>query len=256
MTPAKATSAIDIPGYASLACEAARVSEDLLRAGFANATIARMGGEDVKLAEDSKSEALIIDVLASRSPFPILSEERGWTGGESQPGCPYWVVDPLDGSYNYLLGLPLFAVAIALCIDDSAILGCVNDVARGDVYIGGAGIGLRRNGICRDLPRTERTGGILATGFPVARQGSKAGIDSQGVPFLKVRMLGSAALSLAWVADGRMDGYSERGIYWWDVAAGLALVEAAGGSSKVATHDPNDKFSPVAPLNVVATRQS
>jgi myo-inositol-1(or 4)-monophosphatase len=224
-----------------LAVAAARASRDLLREGFGRASRLSQLGRDIKLDEDRRSEGLIVAALRSASPHPILTEETGWIGAAARPGEPYWVVDPLDGSFNYVRGIPLFCVSVALCRDLDPTLGCVHDVSRDETFAGGPGLGATLNGteIAPAAGRDE----IIATGFPSAARHDDAALLDVVRPtatYAKMRMIGSAALSLAWVASGRMDAYRETGIRWWDVAGGLALVAATGGRLEVSGTGPED----------------
>jgi myo-inositol-1(or 4)-monophosphatase len=213
--------------HLSLASEAARLAGDLLAGSFGGALLKQATTRDVKLVEDERAQAVIVGHLNRHSGLPVLTEETGWIGTAPGSDTPYWVVDPLDGSFNYLYGIPLCCVSIALCRGMRPLAGCVHDFLRHETLTGAPDLGLRING--QVLPATQAASGILATGVPAgaARQGLD--LDAALQRWRKLRLLGSAALSLAWVARGRMDAYHEDGIRWWDVAAGLALVNAAGG---------------------------
>ena len=220
---------IDAAAARETAIAAATASRELLRSSPALDPRSAIG-RDIKLEEDTGSEALITGVLRERSPYPIMSEEAGWIGARPGAGEPFWAVDPLDGSYNYFRGAPLCCTSVALCIDRRPILGAVFDFNRDELFFGGAGLGLSLNG--EPLPPPTRATGVLATGFPVRGDFSAESLTKIALGFqrwTKIRMIGSAALSLAWVAAGRFDAYEEAGIGWFDVAAGLALVECAGG---------------------------
>jgi myo-inositol-1(or 4)-monophosphatase len=216
----------------ALAGEAARATRGILEAGRLKpqAAVSQIG-RDIKLREDAASEAVIRQVLSNGSSYPILGEEMQW--GETVPGSgPYWVVDPLDGSFNFFRGVPLYAVSIALCTGQGAArratLGAIFDPVRDELVSGGAGLGLRLNGAAVTPVPAQRQ--MLATGYPSRSDPAQvnARLMAASRDWRKIRMLGSAALSLAWVALGRLDGYEESSIMWWDVAAGLALAQAAG----------------------------
>lgn len=214
--------------HLALACEAARSTREILAAGRANRRApASQIGRDIKLQEDAESEAVIRALLTRGSPFPVLGEEGGWAGSEATDG-PAWIVDPLDGSFNYFAGIPIYGVAIALCAGRRPILGAIYDPERDELFAGGPGLGLRIGGVPQE-PAAPR-GQIVATGFPSQADVAEtaAHVGELAGEFKKIRMLGSAALSLAWVAAGRLDAYSERHIMWWDVAAGIALAAAVG----------------------------
>ncbi|MBI0534670.1 inositol monophosphatase [Roseomonas sp. KE2513] len=221
------------PRFQSLlltAGEAARITRDyLVQSKLLRNSPASQIGRDIKLQEDAASEAMIREFLGRQpDPLPVLGEEAGWAGRAAEGDELHWVIDPLDGSFNYFRGLPLYAVSIALCAGRRAVLGAIYDPERDELFTGGAGLGLSLNGTMVVQPAPARQ--MLATGFPskadVNVTLSRLGTLTAG--WTKMRMLGSAALSLAWTAAGRLDGYTESGIMWWDVAAGLALAEGAG----------------------------
>ncbi|MCW2316597.1 myo-inositol-1(or 4)-monophosphatase [Rhodoblastus acidophilus] len=213
-----------------IAAEAARAAGFLLQPGRAH--VASQLGRDIKLAEDAACEAAIRAALSARSSHPILGEETGW--GETSPtDGPHWVIDPLDGSFNFSRGIPLFAVSIALCEGPPAAprarLGVIYDPSRDEMIAGGEDAPLTLNGApCSGLVAARRQ--ILATGYPSKSDPDAvtARLGAATRDYTKIRMIGSAALSLAWLALGRLDGYEEQNIMWWDVAAGLALARAAG----------------------------
>lgn len=228
------------------AARAATASRELLRRSERQAA-RRQEGRDIKLVEDEESERLIVAALSAHSPMPILTEERGWIGEAPPQGAPYWVVDPLDGSFNYHRGVPLACTAVALCVDLNPLAGVVFDFNRDELFVGAPGVGLTLNEKRLQPPPVRRD--IVATGFPVRGDLSEAGIRAlveRSSDFKKVRMIGSAALALAWVAAGRFDGYAEDGSMWWDVAAGLALVAGAGGRIAVEGTSPTEPVSSAA----------
>jgi myo-inositol-1(or 4)-monophosphatase len=212
----------------ALAAEAARCTRDiLLDSGRKRNDPLTQLGRDIKLAEDGASEARIRAFLSERCDLPILGEEQGWGSAGEADGL-HWVVDPLDGSFNFFRGIPLYAVSIALCRGREALLGAIYDPERDELLSGGEGMGLSLNGAALVAPSAPRQ--ILATGFPSYADPDVvcARLRAQTREWKKIRMLGSAALSLSWVAMGRLDGYAETNIMWWDVAAGIALARGAG----------------------------
>jgi myo-inositol-1(or 4)-monophosphatase len=187
---------------------------------------------DVKVDADAHLDALIVARLRRASAIPVLTEESGWTGGEVRRGL-RWIVDPLDGSLNHSRGLPLSAISIGLWDGDTPVLGVVHDPSRKEMFSGIAGRGAWINGVPMRTSTVARPAqAVLCTGFPVAAdfsRGALGGFVGQIRRYQKVRLLGSAALSLAYVASGRADAYREDEIKVWDVAGGAALVAAAGG---------------------------
>lgn len=190
-------------------------------------------GRDLKLMADRESEALIISSLQAATPFAILSEERGMLGTPEGAKARYWVVDPLDGTVNYAHGIDFCCVSIALLEQSEPILGVIHDFSRQETFSGivadGAWLNSQRIYVS-ETSALDRA--ILCTGFPVAGDFSTSGVERfthYVQQYKKVRLLGSAALSLAYVAAGRVDSYAEHGLHLWDVAAGIAIVRAAGG---------------------------
>jgi myo-inositol-1(or 4)-monophosphatase len=214
-----------------LAENAARVAgQHLVATPLAERHIDSAIGKDIKLGADREAERIILHALRGIG-YPLLSEECGLQGVIDD--SPYWVVDPLDGTMNYSRGLGLECVSIALWQQDRPLLGVIYDFNRDELFAGLVGYGATRNGeVIHVSSLANRGQAILATGFPVGRDyGSEslACFIGRVRSFKKVRMLGSAALSLAWLACGRVDSYWEESINLWDVGAGLALVLAAGG---------------------------
>jgi myo-inositol-1(or 4)-monophosphatase len=192
---------------------------------------------DIKLEADYKLEKFIIDNITQQSKYPILAEECGIVKRSDANDGYRWIVDPLDGSLNYYRGIPMSCISISLWKDMDPILGVVFDFNRGETFTGLVGKGAWLNGRpIRSSKVTEKSKAILCTGFPVSSDFSKKALIDfvENIRnFKKIRLLGSAALSLAYVACGRADCYQENGIKIWDVAAGLALVKAAGGIVRI-----------------------
>jgi myo-inositol-1(or 4)-monophosphatase len=224
---------LDLDAARRIALSAATASRDLLHRPPA-AKPRSQTGRDIKLVEDQASETLIAAALRAQSPWPILSEEAGWIGDPPAASDPYWALDPLDGSFNFHRGVPLCCVSVGLCVGLEPIAGAIYDFNRDELFWGGAGLGLELNG--QAVPPRAPAEDILTTGFPVRGDFTDEGmarVVGRMRDFRKIRMIGSASLSLAWVASGRFDAYEETGIRWWDVAAGLALVQGAGGTIEI-----------------------
>ncbi|HVQ78163.1 MAG TPA: inositol monophosphatase family protein [Candidatus Binatia bacterium] len=182
---------------------------------------------------DRGAEALIVDVLRGRFPdHAILAEEGGESGAAA--AAHRWLVDPLDGTTNFVHGLPIYAVSIGLCEGGRPALGVVYDPTRDECFVAERGRGATVNGrplvVSARRPLDES---LLATGFPYNIRDTADGNLAEYAAFARrcrvVRVVGSAALCLAWVAAGRLDGYWELRLGPWDVAAGIVLVEEAGG---------------------------
>lgn len=195
-------------------------------------------GREVKVHADREAEAIVVAALKRAGPIPILSEETGWIGADQGVGHDLtWAVDPLDGSVNYIKGFPHCAVSIALLRNGRPVLGVVDCFLLGETFAGLVGAGAWMNGAPISVSTVaRREEGILNTGIPARAKTDDASFNvfmTDIVKWRKVRMIGSAAAALAYVAAGRADFYRESGSMMWDVAAGLALVEAAGGRIKI-----------------------
>jgi myo-inositol-1(or 4)-monophosphatase len=187
--------------------------------------------QDYASEVDSQVETEIIREL--RRAFPdhaFLGEESGPIGKSRYT----WIIDPLDGTSNYLRGLPHFCVSLALVEKGEPLHGVVYDPLRNELFTASRGSGAFLNDRrLRVATRTELGGAMLATGFP-PRERARLAPQLEAVRRLldeaeDIRRTGSAALDLAYVACGRVDGYFEAGVKPWDIAAGLLLVREAGG---------------------------
>jgi myo-inositol-1(or 4)-monophosphatase len=198
----------------------------------ADRTVNSESAHDIKLQADVDSENLIRTRLA-RTKLPVIGEEIGGDASLLQRDEPYWAVDPIDGTYNYLRGLPGACVSIGLWRGRRPILGVVFDFWRDELFAGGGGMGLTLNGR-KITPRWAKDveHAVLCTGFPSGTDRGGEAVRkfvAQVEQYKKIRMLGTAALALAYVAASRADAYFEESIKLWDIGAGLALVEGAGG---------------------------
>jgi myo-inositol-1(or 4)-monophosphatase len=197
---------------------------------------------DVVTETDLRAEDLIRRLLQEETPGAgVLGEE----GGETAAGARLqWVIDPLDGTVNFLYGVPLFAVSIAAALDGEVVAGAVVDVLRDELFSAHLGGGARRNGesisvsSCASLPDA-----LVATGFSYraelrAVQGEVAHRLLSRARDL--RCFGSAALELCWVACARLDGYFQRGTEIWDRAAGALIAEEAGARVELPCPENDD----------------
>lgn len=209
---------------------AAAVLEQARQAGGAR-QVDHKGAVDLVTEVDTRAEQAVRAVLARRSPqVPVLAEEQGGAWGARTR----WIVDPLDGTTNFVHGLPHYAVSVALEVDGALLAGCVLDPSRGELWSAARGRGATLNGSpIRVSAVSELSEALLATGFPYDRRTRAAEILRPVQAFLErcqgIRRAGAAALDLAWVAGGRLDGFWEEGLKPWDVAAGALLVQEAGG---------------------------
>ena len=180
---------------------------------------------------DRLAEAEIVKELRRAYPsHAILAEESGQMG----KGPLTWVIDPLDGTHNYLRGIPHFSVSIAMLEKGEPVYGVVFDPLRGELFTASKGDGAYLNDRRIRVSRRENLGGaMIATGYPYRqRQHLEAQLNMTRVLLGQaedIRRSGSAALDLSYVAAGRYDGYFEIGLKPWDMAAGVLLVREAGG---------------------------
>lgn len=191
--------------------------------------IESLEGRDIKMEMDKKSEALIIENLRNTFSYPVLSEEVGLVGADSLNGV-YWIIDPIDGTMNYSRNNPACCVSIALWQDYKPILGVVYDFNHNEMFAGMVGNGVYVDGQKVERQPVNKKQAILATGFPTYLSSDEnVLLDYVSLikSYKKIRMIGSAALSVAYVAAGRFDAYMEHSVKLWDVAAGIAMCSAA-----------------------------
>ena len=198
--------------------------------------------KDLKLKADVKSENLIKEIITSSSDFPILAEESGKS--DENLGETFWVVDPLDGTANYNRGIPVCCVSIGLVSNMKPVAGIIYDFNNDDLYVGND---INKIATLNDKKISasvidQKKDGILITGLPHATDYSDKALskmlyDMQS--WKKVRMIGSAAMASCYVASGKGDLYKENGIFFWDVVAGAAIVNAAGGLAEISNMQEN-----------------
>jgi len=229
--------------FETLAINAAKAARSVIINGKTSIDLkTKSVGRDIKLEVDRLSHETIAELLLD-SGIPVISEEQI---NQCKSYIDYdlvWIIDPLDGSYNLKRGFPYSCISISLFAHGRPVFGCIQEVDTGNFYQSSSSLAASVNGSLIHVSSYEEPEeSVLATGFPVHRSYEKEDLEkfvTQVQAFKKVRMIGSAARSLCLVAEGVFDIYWEDGIYIWDVAAGLALVEGAGGSfSIVNTKDP------------------
>jgi myo-inositol-1(or 4)-monophosphatase len=214
------------------AISAAREAGEVLRKGFGWQHSVRYKGEvDLVTEVDEQAERVIKEILLGAFPsYGMLAEESGRSSGHEDAR---WIVDPLDGTTNYAHGLPILCVSIALERAGEVVVGVVHDPMRQETYLAERGGGATLNGEpIRVSDTDELIQALIATGFPYDRAEMPEALELFG-RFAAItrgmRRLGSTALDLCYVAAGRLDGYYERGIWAWDIAAGGLILEEAGG---------------------------
>ncbi|MFV9503203.1 MAG: inositol monophosphatase family protein [Oscillochloridaceae bacterium umkhey_bin13] len=206
----------------------------VLRAHQAHERITEAKGHaDVVTDADRASEALIVAALRERFPDHAIMAEEG--GGGAGAGEYQWLVDPLDGTLNYLHGNPVFSVSLGLVRAGELHLGVVYDPSRDELFAAERGGGARLNGRLLRVSRIEGLAqALLTTGFPYNRFSQPDNnLREHNHLLLKaqdIRRPGSAALDLCYVAAGRTDAHWELGLSPWDVAAGALIVLEAGGT--------------------------
>ena len=192
-------------------------------------------GREVKIGADTRAEALILEAISKASSYPIISEEAGWVRAQERGDRFVWAIDPLDGSVNYLRDYPHCAVSIALLDGGAPVLGVVDCFVIVSALPGPWAKALGSMAKRCAFPTLQ----TLPAAFckPACRrapvQNRCACLKSASTTWRKVRMIGSAASALAYVAAGRAEAYRESGSMIWDVAAGCALVKAAGGDYRI-----------------------
>ncbi len=225
--------------------EAGRV---LIAARESRINVLQQKGADVKLEMDRRAEDAIVAVLTEAYPdHSILTEESGRLGKASEYE---WVVDPLDGSYNYLKHIPIWATSIALRKGGEEVIGVIYDPSRDEMFHTEKGKGAFLNG--RPIFVSDAESVTVSTiAFASGPHGERMERIAEAIGRLmsmsrKVRAMGSAALQLAYVACGRVDAFFQFGLFDWDVAAGMALIREAGGRVSIRRHDDTT-------LDIVAT---
>ncbi len=202
----------------------------------------RTGGPEYKARNDPVTEAdhaaqaAIVELLHRERPADAIVGEEGDAGAAG--GARRWLVDPLDGTVNFISGIPHVAVSVALYEGDDPLAGAVVDVFRGDEFTAAAGGGSRLGATpLRVSERPTLAGAVVGTGFPYDHMVHDYTPPLRAVlgRVQGVRRIGAAALDLAWVAAGRFDGFWELGLSPWDAAAGMLLIREAGG--RVTTPD-------------------
>ena len=221
----------------NFAIQAARDAGQILleRFGVPSLKISDKGDINIVTEADLAAERLIVERIKSYYPrHAILAEEAGEVGKTGSVQSEWkWIIDPLDGTVNYAHGYPCFCVSIALEHDGQVVVGVIYDPNRDELFAVERGEGATLNGRRIRVSETEDLNrAMICTGFPydVRERGDFARHFRNFIMRAQsVRRDGSAALDLAYVACGRFDGFWEEGLNPWDVAAGVLMIEEAGG---------------------------
>lgn len=222
--------------FLNSAVKAARKAGDIAQINFdrvSSSDVRTKGHNEFVTHVDEQAEKAIIEILRSRYPdHSILGEEHGLQDNDSEF---LWIIDPIDGTTNYIHGFPVYCVSIALKIKDRLEVGVIYDPSRQELFTAIRGMGSQLDGRkIRVSKHTQLPGCLLGTGFPYRDQKDWLELYLDiFTDFTKIvgaiRRPGSAALDLAYVASGRYDGFWEFGLKPWDVAAGVLLIQEAGG---------------------------
>ena len=198
-----------------------------------NLQVSLKGPGDFVTASDKKVEKILIDELQKARPsYSILSEEIGQINNDKSFK---WIIDPIDGTANFLHGIPHFAISIGLEHDDEIICGIVYDPIKDEMFVAEKGNGsYLNNHRMRVSSRSKLKDCIVFTGGPRLDSKNKELALEEYKKFsskilIPIRKLGSASLDMAYVAAGRCDGFWQRNLNYWDIAAGIILVKEAGG---------------------------
>ncbi|HOW43554.1 MAG TPA: inositol monophosphatase family protein [Candidatus Aminicenantes bacterium] len=217
------------------ALSAARAAGTVIRRGFRcleAGDVRAKGVNDFVTRVDLEAEAAIRKVIAARFPgHNVLAEEMG---GQDSGDGPLWVIDPLDGTTNFIHGIPQFAVSLALLEGGRSVFGLIHEPLSGDIFRAAAGGGAFLNDRPIAVSRTDELAGALgATGFPFKAPAQRPAYARAFAALLErcqdMRRCGAAALDLAYVACGRFDFFWEAHLLPWDFLAGKLIVEEAGG---------------------------
>ena len=225
--------------FLDLAINAAHEAGKLLRKNFgAKLEVSAFEAHDIKLDLDVQSQELITKLILDRFPDHAIFGEEGIAGNQASEY--HWIVDPIDGTVNYFYSIPHFCISIALRRGEEIIAGVIYDPMRDEMWAAATDVPSTLNGVpCSVSARTQLSDAILSVGF------SKTNTTiTSGLPLLekmvfrarKCRLMGSAALDMAYVASGRLDAYIEQSVSLWDVAAGKIILEKAGGTVQITDH--------------------
>jgi myo-inositol-1(or 4)-monophosphatase len=240
----------ELTEYRQAACEAARRGAAVLEEWRSRFTVREKARFDLVTEADLGSQRAIREYLQGRFPGHDFLGEEG-PGAKARPGPdapPTWIVDPLDGTTNYVHDCPLYCVSIGLQVAGELVVGVVFDPARQEMFAAakgqGAWLGSRR---LQTSPASRLEEALLATGFPPDLRGQERTLEWFRYFSLRARSLrrtGSTALNLAYVAAGRFDGYWAFDNHPWDVAGGAVLVREAGGVFTNVDGSPFDPYTP------------
>lgn len=232
------------------ACEAARRAAAVLAAWRGKFQVREKGYADLVSEADCEAQQAIREYLHGRYPGHAFLGEEG-DGAKSRPGPgapPTWIVDPLDGTTNYVHDLPLYSVSIGLEVAGELVVGVVYDPSRGEMFHAARGHGAAVNDAPLRPSATDAVGkALLLSGFPPDLRRDGRALDwwrHFSYRAQSLRRLGSTAINLAWLAAGRADGFYAFDNHVWDVAGGVVILREAGGAVTLADGSPYDPYAP------------
>jgi myo-inositol-1(or 4)-monophosphatase len=235
--------------FQDAACEAARRAAAVLQQWRSRFSVKEKGRADLVTEADVASQRTICEFLGARFPHhAFLGEEE--QGERSRPGedsPPTWIIDPIDGTTNYIHDVPLYCISIGLMYNGELVVGVVYEPTRQEMFRAAKGHGAWLNG--RRLQTSQATkleDALIATGFPPDLSGQEKTLEWFRYFSFRTRSLrrtGSTAINIAYVAAGRFDAYWGFDNHAWDVAGGVVLVQEAGGSLSRCDGSPSDPFA-------------
>lgn len=232
MTSAPVSSPADLAGCLAIAEGASRAAGILLKNAFGGSLeVDEKKTYDIKLALDRETQAFLEGRILAAYPDHVILGEEGNTGNQDAPW--QWVIDPIDGTVNFFYGIPHFCISIALRHHGRTVLGLIHDPMLDETWTVLDGGPPTLNGRPIHVSQRDTLGeAIVTVGFSKSKASLDHGFERYrelAYKVRKTRMMGSAALAMAYIASGRLDAYIEEQISLWDIAAGHLLVEAAGG---------------------------
>lgn len=218
---------MDLEGARELARRAALAGGEIVRSA-ASGSVERKEGPGNYVSEADRAAERAVRAALEPSGVPVVGEELG---GEASGR--YWLVDPIDGTVNFLHGFPVVGVSVALVEEGRPVAGCVHAPFLGTTWTAARGLGAEQDGRPLRVTSARPEEAVVGTGFPFRHPERRAEYLRAMLPamerFEDLRRPGAVSLDLAWVASGAFDGFFELGLSPWDVAAGVVLIEEAGG---------------------------